>query len=286
MPIVGKFFPSQKSQERVFLLLRRHWFTYVSFLAIVLIMAIPLFVLAAYWLIYPDNFLAAAGNIAIVLGAIYALSINAVLLYGFIDYYLDVYIVTDERIVDVEQNGFFKRKIAELHLHQVQDVSARVEGPFPTFFHYGDIMIQTAGERENFVFKSIPNPYRVSKMIVDLHEAQLEALLKTEDKEITAKIIDNTGEGKMDELNNKDEGPIIESGNFQLARQRTKEFLDNKITDEDLREEVNQQYSQKSSENIIKSIEKTKKAEAGSNTKIILKKDLQGEMHENEEIDI
>lgn len=75
--------------------------------------------------------------------------------YGFIDYYLDVYIITNERIVNIEQNGFFKREISELHLHQIQDVSAKVNGFLPTIMHYGDVFIQTAAERENFVFANL-----------------------------------------------------------------------------------------------------------------------------------
>ena len=174
MPVVGKYFPSQRSKEKVYLLLRRHWFTYVIFLLITILMTVPLIILMVYWFVNPEVFEGIITNFLIVGVSAYALFIIALLLYGFTDYYLDVYIVTNQRIVDIKQNGFFRREIAELHLHQVQDVKARVKGAFPTLMHYGDIHIQTAGEKDNFFFKSIPHPYRVSKMIINLHESHIE----------------------------------------------------------------------------------------------------------------
>lgn len=175
MAIFGQYFPGQAPTERVFLVLRRSFITYISFLIIALIMSIPLFVLAALLLRYPDLFVNETINELITLGgSAYLLFILALLLYGFVDYYLDVYILTDERIVDIKQTGFFKREISELHLREVQDVSAQVKGFFPTMFHYGNIFIQTAAERENFIFYAVHHPYRVSKKIADLHENQIE----------------------------------------------------------------------------------------------------------------
>ena len=178
MPVVGRYFPSQRSKEKVYLLLRRHWFTYAIFLMITILMAIPLVIIFIYWFLQPEFFEGIITNFLILGISAYTLFIMALLLYGFIDYYLDVYIVTNQRIVDIKQNGFFRREIAELRLHQVQDVKAKVKGAFPTLMHYGDIHIQTAGGKENFYFKSIPHPYRVSKMIINLHESHIEQRFK------------------------------------------------------------------------------------------------------------
>lgn len=168
-----KFFPAQGETERVFLLIRRHWFTYVIFLLLPVLMLIPLIAVIVYWLNDPTAISEEIGNVILVFGSIYLLLIIAILLYGFVDYYLDVYIVTDRRIVDIKQNGFFKREISELHLHQVQDVNAKVNGFFPTLLHFGEVFIQTAGEIDNFIFNAVPHPYRISKKVIDLHEQSL-----------------------------------------------------------------------------------------------------------------
>ncbi len=297
MPIVGKFFPSQRSQEKVFLLLRRHWFTYFGFVAVSFIMSIPVFILIAYWINNPDYFSGRIGNIAIIAVFAYTLFTLGLMLYGFIDYYLDVYIVTNERIVNIEQNGFFRREISELNLHQVQDVSAKVNGFFPTMMHYGNIYIQTAGERENFIFKSIPNPYKVSKLIVDLHEAQLEEReIGSENGEVPVPINDENSTGIISSSNLGEINPKY----FSMARKRTKNFLKGDTLEEtELREEYQDELTKMQSEKLLGGIEKQKNGQPAvekSNDKIQNIKEkvkaaknnpediekAEGELHENE----
>lgn len=313
MPITGKFFPSQKTQEKVFLLLRRHWFTYLIFLFITVIMALPLIALAVFWFVYPDYFSGIYGHLFILVAPAYALFILGVLLYGFIDYYLDIYIVTNERIIDIEQNGLFKRGIAELHLHQLQDVSAKVEGFFPTMMHYGNIYIQTAGERENFFFKSIPNPYRVSKLIIDLHEAQLESTIETAEevmgtKGLETNVLPLAPISSVIELGKDSIEPeeiFQEKGDPQkilsVANQRTKEFLSDQISSDELKERVELEVDSINKKQIMtgfdKAIKKDNERKKDANnekkdTKVktvkskTTKEEKSGELHENEEIDI
>ncbi len=175
MPIKGKYFPTQVPDEKVFLLIRRHWIFFAITLLFVIFLLTPIIVMIIYWTLNPDLFVGPLGNFLIVFSGIYLLSTWGLVLYGFVNYYLDLYIVTDKRIVDIKQKKFFSREIAELHLHQIQDVEAKVDGFLQTILHFGDIYIQTAGERENFVFQDVPHPYTLEKKIVDLHQAQIES---------------------------------------------------------------------------------------------------------------
>lgn len=305
MPVVGKYFPTQRPEEKIFLLLRRHWFGYVSFIIIGLIMSIPLIVLFVYRISFSQDFSPVLLNILILAASAYLLFIIALLLFGFIDYYLDVYIVTNERIVDIEQSGFFRRKISELHLHQIQDVNAQVKGAFATMLHYGDIHIQTAGERENFIFKAVPNPYRISKIIVDLHEAVLEAGLAREGGQIAEKI-EEKEEGKLPKILDTYEKPPLnfDSSTAKLARVRTKKFLGGaELVETGLGADIQDELDEQHYNNILKKVEEDKdkkvfeqndkKIESNQETAKIKtqnkkgRKDSKaGEMHENEEIDI
>lgn len=179
MIIQKKLFPSQEKGENVFLLIRKHWFNYIIFFLLDLLMFVPVIVLIIYSISNPDFFGSDVFIFLIAILTVFILTILATQLYGFVDYYLDVYIVTNERIVDICQDGLFKRKISELHLRQVQDVSADVTGIWGTLLRFGDVQIQTAAERENFIFKSVPQPYNVAKQILDLHEDYIERLSKT-----------------------------------------------------------------------------------------------------------
>lgn len=166
-----KLFPAQEDTEKIFLLIRRHWFTYSIFWILTFLMILPIFVIIIIWVGGLLEITPLVGNFIILGGSIYALGILALLLYGFVDYYLDIYVITDRRIVDIRQNGFFRREISELYLREVQDVNAKVLGFFPTVLHFGEVIIQTAGEIDNFIFHGVPHPYQISKTIVDLHES-------------------------------------------------------------------------------------------------------------------
>lgn len=83
-------------------------------------------------------------------------------------------IMTSENVVDIDQRGLFHRDIATLRLNKVQDMTVVVKGPMQTFFRYGLITIQTAGEKEHFDFDYVPNPYEVKKYLVDLYEQFVE----------------------------------------------------------------------------------------------------------------
>ena len=97
-----------------------------------------------------------------------ALYIMALLLFLFLvwmDQYLDMWIITTERIIDIEQNGLFSRDISEIPIKHVQDVTIEVHGLIETFLRFGTIRIQTAGERE-FKINFVPKLYEAKDIIL------------------------------------------------------------------------------------------------------------------------
>ena len=86
----------------------------------------------------------------------------------FVDYYLDAWVITNDRIVNVEQQGLFARTVSELDLYKIQDVTSEVRGLIPTLFNYGNVHVQTAGTQERFVFEQVPNPHEIRKRIMVL----------------------------------------------------------------------------------------------------------------------
>ena len=98
----------------------------------------------------------------------------------WIDFYLDAWIVTNERIININQKGFFNRDISELKLTKIQDVTSEIVGFIPTILGYGNIYVQTAAEMERFAFYQIPNPNEVKNIIVQLQEKER----KSEEREM------------------------------------------------------------------------------------------------------
>jgi len=106
----------------------------------------------------------------------------------WIDYYFDVWIVTDKRIVNIEQKALFSRVVSELELEKIQDITSDVKGVIPTFLNYGDLYVQTAAEMERFVFHNIPDPYAVKDMVMNLHKKK-EALEDNQFSDLISKKI-------------------------------------------------------------------------------------------------
>ncbi|OGI22097.1 MAG: hypothetical protein A2808_03675 [Candidatus Moranbacteria bacterium RIFCSPHIGHO2_01_FULL_55_24] len=160
-------FPGQRETETVVSIVHRHWFNLLSHLFIVFVMAF--FLLGSLFLIpllFPEitagerfRFLIFLQNTLFVF----------LWLYGFlvwIDYYFDIWIITDERILNIEQKGLFVRHISELTYGRVQDITTTVEGIVPTMFNFGDLYVQTAGENGRFIFRQVPDPLHLKDTIM------------------------------------------------------------------------------------------------------------------------
>lgn len=84
----------------------------------------------------------------------------------FADYWLDVWVLTNERIIDIVQGGLFHREIAEFKLDKIQDITVDVNGLLPTLFHYGNLQIETAGFERKFVWRTVPEPQNIKNLIL------------------------------------------------------------------------------------------------------------------------
>ncbi|MDD3487691.1 MAG: PH domain-containing protein [Candidatus Moranbacteria bacterium] len=167
-------FPGQHDDEQVILFLRRHWFIFFLHLFTILIAVFGLIFIFFFFNLTSDNFSETEYyNLLIFAESLGTLFIWNLFFILWIDYYLDAWIVTNERIININQKGFFNREISELKLTKIQDVTSEIVGVIPTLLKYGNIQVQTAAEIEQFTFYQIPNPNEVKNMIVELQEKEL-----------------------------------------------------------------------------------------------------------------
>jgi hypothetical protein len=164
-------FKGQKEGEQILLVVHRHWFDILSQFFIILIMLLVLFggFVFATPIIKLSNGLLSA-NLFLFLENVFFIFIWLFFFVTWIDYYFDVWIVTNERIVNIEQRGLFSRGISELELENIQDITVEVSGIIPTFLNYGNLYVQTAAEKERFIFKHVPNPYAIKDLIMNLQK--------------------------------------------------------------------------------------------------------------------
>lgn len=162
--------PNALEGEKPVLFLRRHWLeVLVIFGYFIALAGVPLLILLGLRTVevtpFSDPLFA---PFAVVGASIYALFTLMIFLTQFTDYYLDTWIVTTERIINIEQHGLFSRLVSELHLNEIQDVTSETHGFLETFLTYGDVYIQSAAEKGRFNFKNVDNPDQVKQIIIRL----------------------------------------------------------------------------------------------------------------------
>lgn len=174
MPTPGPhrcLFPSQGDDEEVFLVVRQHWVVLIKQLIIWLLFAfLPVFfdflAIPAFGNDMGEN----ASSIIGTIKGVYLMLLLGALFTIWTLYYLNFQVVTNERVVDMVQKSVLNHVTSELNLRKIQDVTAEVKGILATFFDYGNVYIQTAGETERFQFDNVPHPHKVAKLVLELYE--------------------------------------------------------------------------------------------------------------------
>jgi len=86
------------------------------------------------------------------------------------EYYLDCWILTNERIISTKSLGLFNRIESSVAYDKIQDITIEVKGVLPALFDFGKLRIETASEMGKFTFSQIPNPEKVKEIIFELQE--------------------------------------------------------------------------------------------------------------------
>lgn len=156
-------FETQEQEEKIILLLRKHWITNVNWILIAMLMILAPLILKVVPLI---AFMPARFQFIIIVS--WYLVILAVLFEKFLSWFFNVYIVTDERIIDVDFISLNYRRISDAQIDKIQDVTYRTGGLFKSFFNYGDVYIQTAGPSPEIEFEFVPKPDKVVRILNQL----------------------------------------------------------------------------------------------------------------------
>ena len=159
-----------RGDEKILLLLHRHWIVIVQKIMIsLLLLLIPLILIPFEGVFI--NFISTElfKSLFFFFMMIYWLLILGFLFSSWIEYWLDIWVVTTERVIDIEQVTLFHREISEFSLSRVQDVTVVIPSMLATFLHFGNIIIQTAGEK-SFSIDQIPRVDEAKKLILEYSE--------------------------------------------------------------------------------------------------------------------
>jgi membrane protein YdbS with pleckstrin-like domain len=89
-------------------------------------------------------------------------------------YFLNAWIITTTRIIDINQPAFFRRTISSFLLDRVQDITSDVDGIIETAVGFGTLSVETAGRDEHFQMCGVPQPDAIRDLIMrevaELHD--------------------------------------------------------------------------------------------------------------------
>lgn len=175
--------------EAVLATVRKHWFVITAELFGTFVMILLPFLVLTVLALFPDVFSVIGVNLlqyANVVAFFVCVWLLLSLLGGFAiwtHYYLDLWVVTDRRIILVDQVRFFSRNVSVFRLERMQDIEYKVSGIIPTLLNFGTLKAQTAGAHEsNFNSTGLPNPRGLQAIIQQAMDARMQALHGTPDE--------------------------------------------------------------------------------------------------------
>jgi hypothetical protein len=157
-------FPMQDS-ERVILLVRRHWIHLWPKSLLFAIYALVPLVLIGVILAWADRYEGIAARIFWVVAAVWLLYWAARIFLNWYRYHNDIWVITNQRIVDSIKSTPFSHRLSTADLVNVQDMTVERNGVLQTMLNYGDIVCETASEGGDFVLAGIPRPQDVQLLV-------------------------------------------------------------------------------------------------------------------------
>lgn len=180
-----QYFPGRQPDEKIIMVIRKHPIVYVRIVVVfILVTTLPLSFFLTFWLdLFPisnPQAVGLAGYLGAVLFLLYGLMF---LMIAILDEEFDLFILTDQRLIDITQVSFLKRTVATTPLGQIQDTTSNIQGILGTIMNYGRIDVKTAaGTASTFNMDHVNDPSMVSRVILNQAEEWREKYAMTPNK--------------------------------------------------------------------------------------------------------
>lgn len=166
--------------EHLIMMLHRHWIVFAFKIGYLLILIITSVVL----LMMQSGIISIFGT-AIYWGgmSLYWMFFLTFVLLSWVNDELDLFLITDQRIIGIEQVSALSRIVSECGLDRVQEVNAEVTGILQTVLRYGHVHIHTASEHSDMIVSFAPNPVengnRINTIINEYRSSHLSGITPT-----------------------------------------------------------------------------------------------------------
>ncbi len=153
--------------EQVLLVVHKHWASLLGEAALTLVPGFTILSLLILLRGLPLTLADASVHAIITLLLPFCfLTLWTILAIQWTNYYLDMFVVTDQRIFYTTQINFTERTTTQWNVHDVSHASVHFGGLFESFFNYGSIQIEGREENSAAKITGIPDPEYVAAVIL------------------------------------------------------------------------------------------------------------------------
>lgn len=152
--------------EKMLLIIHKHWLIPLSrIIGTIFIGILPLFLLPFLNILFSDGLRSIIIPIFLFILSIYWLLLLLGIFLLWVEHWLDIWIVTNQRVLGIEQISLFRRHIAEFHINRMQDITVLIPNFMGRVLNFGSIDVHTAGEH-HFRITNVPNPNAARRIIL------------------------------------------------------------------------------------------------------------------------
>ncbi len=89
-----------------------------------------------------------------------------VMIYHFVDWYFDAWLLTNTGVIDIERNGIFDRSSTRVEYHMVEGVGFTIKGFWATILNFGEITLDKLGAKTSVVLLDGASPKKIERLIL------------------------------------------------------------------------------------------------------------------------
>lgn len=158
--VAAKAFEEQREDETVLLIKHKHWWAFVRLIWVAAILAALLVGIGV-----------ALASVPLLTAALLGLAVvgpGIVMLYFYFEWRDDLVIITDQRIIHMEDEWMlFRKHVSEVPLDSIIEVNYEIPSsdPLAYSFKYGTVVVKTPGAAGNMVLEFMTNPKQLQEII-------------------------------------------------------------------------------------------------------------------------
>lgn len=154
-----------KEGEKVIKIVHKHWGSFLlPAVKIFLAFTIPFFLSAFLF----------SNSIGLIIFIILFIGALIYTIHLWMNWYFDLFVLTNQRLINIDQKGIFTREVSEATYKNVQGATYELSGLFAMLFNYGTVKIQAIGIKDLVKIESAEDPKRLQELILDIKDKAAE----------------------------------------------------------------------------------------------------------------